>query len=1187
MISIRRIRLGGGYGYLMNSVAAGDGNPEPSKGLAHYYASTGTPPGVFLGKGLADLDGGRGVVPGSQVSEENLSNMLGACSDPVSGEPVGSRPRAPAGGTPVAGFDLTFSVSKSVSVAWALGDDETRKVIEKCHRQAIEFVISYAEREVFCSRSGTNGIVSEDVTGVIAAAFTHFTSRADDPQLHDHVVVWNRARSVSDGKWRTLDSKAIFKATTTLSELDQGVLSDLLTAELGLGWEARGRRHSSKPRYEITGVPEALMAEFSQRSEQIAARGEELNSSFVDAHGRRPTVVETMRLRQVATIATRPQKTHRNLGELTATWRERAAGHVPEEQQLAWVSSLAGRNDLPLLHANDLAEPILEDAAQAVVTTVAEHHSTYGRQNLLAEAHRVLHGVRFASPDDRVAVAEHITDLAVARSVVLTPPAMHHTPERYIRPDGSSRLRPRNHLVYTTEILLDAEARLLEAGREHGAPRVSTATVANTAEANLPGHDYGLSVDQALAVEKIATSGRVLDVLVGPAGTGKSTTMAGLRAAWEAEHGPGSVIGLAPSAVAAQVLADELGIETENTSKWLHEWRRLPELTERRDRLALSLARNAYPDSPGAAKLRARLAAMDQAIATRRLKAGQLVIVDEASLAGTFALDELADAATRAGSKILLVGDGAQLGSVEAGGTFSLLVRDRGDLVAKLSDVRRFDAEWEKAASTELRLGNRAAVDAYEAHGRITVGDRVSLLNAIYATWKKDVDAGKSSLMIAGDPATVTELNRRARADRVREGAVSDEGVLIADGQTAGVGDEVVTRQNNRLITTGRSWVKNGDRWVVTATNSDGSMALRRGYGGGEVLLPADYVVQHVELAYATTAYRSQGRTTDTAHAVVSPATTREVLYVSATRGRESNSLYVDTSFDPDPATSHDGATAQRTAHDVLAGVLANDGADLSAHESLERAQLLAENFGVLAAEYETLAQAAQQHRFEELLGRSGLGAERLEEIRQSPAYGPLLAAVRDAKANGLDVERSLPRLVAARPLDGAEDLAAVIRDRIERWADGAGARRWAGTDLIAGLIPRAVGVTDPDMARGLKERAEALQHRARELAEAAVDQNPLWLRQLGARPSDPLSRERWLEAVKTIAAFRERWSINDDPRPLGSKGTARSIEALNQRRLAQAAVNAAMALTHETGTQRADTGTVAVGITLNRGPEL
>jgi len=164
---------------------------------------------------------------------------------------------------------------------------------------------------------------------------------------------------------------------------------------------------------------------------------------------------------------------------------------------------------------------------------------------------------------------------------------------------------------------------------------------------------------------------------VGPAGSGKSTTMAGLRAAWEQEHGPGSVIGLAPSAVAAQVLADEIGIETENTAKWLTEWRRIPELTERRDRFALNLARHAYPHSPSAAKLRARVAVMGQAIADRRLKAGQLVIVDEASLAGTFALDELVGAAKRAGSKILLLGDGAQLGSVRRAGRSRSLSRPR------------------------------------------------------------------------------------------------------------------------------------------------------------------------------------------------------------------------------------------------------------------------------------------------------------------------------------------------------------------------------------------------------------------------------------------------------------------------------------------------------------------------------
>ena len=123
----------------------------------------------------------------------------------------------------------------------------------------------------------------------------------------------------------------------------------------------------------------------------------------------------------------------------------------------------------------------------------------------------------------------------------------------------------------------------------------------------------------------------------------------------------------------------------------------------------------------------------------------------------------------------------------------------------------------------------------------------------------------------------------------------------------AGVGDVVVTRENNRLLGTAKSWVKNGDRWTVTAAGEDGSMALRRLNGNGEVALPADYVAHHVELAYATTAHRAQGCTVQTAHAFVSPTTTREALYVAATRGREVNQLYVDTHYDPDPATSHYG----------------------------------------------------------------------------------------------------------------------------------------------------------------------------------------------------------------------------------------------------------------------------------------
>lgn len=77
------------------------------------------------------------------------------------------------------------------------------------------------------------------------------------------------------------------------------------------------------------------------------------------------------------------------------------------------------------------------------------------------------------------------------------------------------------------------------------------------------------SDEQAAAIAYLATSGRVVDVLVGAAGTGKTTILATLRAAWEAEHGEGSVVGLAPSAAAADVLATDLGVTTDNTARFL------------------------------------------------------------------------------------------------------------------------------------------------------------------------------------------------------------------------------------------------------------------------------------------------------------------------------------------------------------------------------------------------------------------------------------------------------------------------------------------------------------------------------------------------------------------------------------------------------------------------------------------
>jgi hypothetical protein len=155
-MSIRRMTLGAGYRYLMSSVARMD-EARPARGLTAYYAANGTPPGRFLGTGLAGLADGKGVAAGSPVSEEQLWRMLGMLQDPITGEHLGRLPRgkrmvfvdhlgrvrkAPQS---VAGFDLTFSVPKSVSVAWALADEPTRARIHAAHRRAVEQVIGYGE----------------------------------------------------------------------------------------------------------------------------------------------------------------------------------------------------------------------------------------------------------------------------------------------------------------------------------------------------------------------------------------------------------------------------------------------------------------------------------------------------------------------------------------------------------------------------------------------------------------------------------------------------------------------------------------------------------------------------------------------------------------------------------------------------------------------------------------------------------------------------------------------------------------------------------------------------------------------------------------------------------------------------------------------------------------------------------
>ena len=1137
-VSMRVMSAGDGYKYLLRTVAAGDGDRSLSTPLTRYYNAEGTPPGRWLGAGVAMLGSGR-ISAGDQVSEAQLQLLVGMGRDPITGEPLGraypeyrtvaeriearsgaldpslglaSRAEALAAieageaerGTrrAVAGFDFTFSIPKSASVLWAVADAGTQTLIADAHHAAVAEVVAFMEREVAATRAGASGrdgaVAQVDVAGLIATAFDHYDSRAGDPHLHTHVVISNKVQTVLDGKWRSLDGRPMHAAVVALSELHEAVFADHLTRMLGVSWEARDRGRDRNPAWVVTGVPEALVKEFSTRARHIDAETDRLIERYVETHGRRPSPATIMKLRAQATLTTRPEKEVQSLAALTASWRERA-GRVLASDATSWARGVTANEEPLLLRADDVPLDMIDSLGADVVATVGEKRSTWHRWNLTAEAARQTMAYRFASTEDREAVVGMVVDAAEAASLRLTPPELASSPAEFRRSDGTSVFRPKHSALFSSEALLAAEDRLLERARTTTAPTVPLTTVERiTKRPDSKGRMLG--DDQAAALTKIALSGRMVDVLVGPAGAGKTTAMSALRRAWEREHGRGSVVGLAPSAVAAQVLADDLSIQTENTAKWLDTHDRTGETFRKR----------------------------------------QLVIVDEASLAGTLSLDRITTLAAEAGAKVLLVGDHAQLQSVTAGGAFSFLVRDRDD-APELVDVHRFVNVWEKTASLALRYGRTDVIDTYAEHGRVIGGESEEMIDAAYTAWRTDTLDGRASVLVTDSNESVQALNNRARADLILDGTVNARReVELHDGTRAAAVDTVITRRNDRRLRAGRSWVRNGDRWTVTEVRDDGALTLHRAgrTWGASVVVPAEYAAEHLDLGYAVTSYRAQGITVDSSHVLADASMTRETFYVAMTRGREENIAYVAVDK-PDPAHDgpHPGDNEDASARSVLFGVLQHVGAELSAHETITAEQDTWGSIAQLAAEYETLAAAAQHDRWAALIRSSGLSDDDAEDAIASPAFGALTAELRRAEANQHDVETLLPRLVGARGFGDADDIAAVLHYRVAKATGrpaGSGRARKAPR-LIAGLIPEATGTMPSEMWQALAERRDLIETRTNVLLDTALTEKHEWIMKLGVQPKQARTARAWRNAARTIAAYRDRYGVTGLA-PLGAR---------------------------------------------------
>ena len=199
-----------------------------------------------------------------------------------------------------------------------------------------------------------------------------------------------------------------------------------------------------------------------------------------------------------------------------------------------------------------------------------------------------------------------------------------------------------------------------------------------------------------------------------------------------------------------------------------------------------------------------------------------------------------------------------------------------------------------------------------------------------------------------------------------------------------------------------------------------------------------------------------------------------------ATRGRESNRLYVDTMYDPDLATSHQ-LPEELAPADVLRHVLANSSADKSVTLTIKQEWANSHSIARLWAEYDVIARHANEDRYAALVASSGLTTIEAESVRASEAWGPLMAAFREAEARSLDLARSVPALVQGRTTGDADDIAAVLYGRVTKWIKSAGGRRQS--DSVAGLGPAAVGITDPDLKRALQDRRTSIEQHMRSLA--------------------------------------------------------------------------------------------------------
>ncbi|MGV8848776.1 MAG: ATP-dependent DNA helicase, partial [Propionibacteriaceae bacterium] len=587
---------------------------------------------------------------------------------------------------------------------------------------------------------------------------------------------------------------------------------------------------------------------------------------------------------------------------------------------------------------------------------------------------------------------------------------------------------------------------------------------------------------------EMATSGRQLQLAIAPAGTGKTTAMRALATAWTCSGG--NVLGLAPSAAAAEELRSHLHDGTTHV------------VADNLAKLVWAIG-HAEPlaDTVGPKTL---------------------VIIDEAGMADTLTLDHVVTWCLDHGASIRLIGDDQQLGAIGVGGILRDIAATHGAL--RLDTVMRFTDPAEAAASLALRAGDSGALGYYLDHDRIHPVDPDTATTSLLTAWRADRAKGLDALMLAPTRNHVADLNHAARQARL-DGVTPGREIILADGNPASQGDVVITRRNNRTLTTSATaWVRNGDRSRITQVHPDGGLDVQSLKTQAQITLPADYVTTSVELGYATTIHAAQGVTADTCHGLLTGDESRQVAYTMLSRGRIANHAWIQVSdIDPHTAPAAQPLLQPFTATQLLEAVIARDDAPVSVTTLRLQADDPVRLLGPAVACYldaisfaaDRTVNQATKHAIDDdgqILGLTG-----------ADAWPTLRSHLIQIAANGHDPSKALGQAYGYDySLTTARDPAAVLDHRLDLTRDASSTQ---------GPLPWLPGIPSqlldhPDWGPYLKARYALTQELAAETREAVSDQTPRWAQDLP--DLDP-------SLVDDIRLWRAAHTIPDtDLRPTG-----------------------------------------------------